>query len=86
MSVSVLDVVEAFVLCLSDVRVPAQVHAAHATGLVEMREGPFQALAAQPQQAQAARAANASTIAIHRVARRRASSSSSVGPRSGSEM
>jgi len=36
-----------------NVCVPAQIYAAHATGLVEMREGPLQPLAAQPQQAQA---------------------------------
>ncbi len=70
---------------LQNVVVAAQMHATHPAGLVEMREGAFQPLAALPQQAPAARAANASTIAIHRVARlgffvqlRR--------PRSGSEM
>src|SRR5262245_45960573 len=54
---------------LSYVRVPAQVHAAHPTGFEEMCEGPFQTLAAQPQEAQAAWAANALTIAIDRGAR-----------------
>src|SRR6188768_3751296 len=36
-----------------------------------MSKGPFQALTAEPQQAQAPRAANAPTIAVHRVASRR---------------
>lgn len=54
---------------LENVRMSAEVHAAHSTGLVEMREGPFQALAAEPQQPLAARAANATTIAIDRLAR-----------------
>ena len=52
-----------------NVGVPAQVHAAHPAGLVEMREGPLQALPTQPQQAQAPCAANASSIAIDRGAR-----------------
>ena len=70
---------------LQNVRVAAQVHAAHPTGFVEMRKGSFQALAAAPQQPLSARAANASSIAIHGVA--------GAGcflpvppPRSGSEM
>jgi hypothetical protein len=49
---------------LQDVRVTTEVHAAHSTGLVEMSEGPLQALPAKPQQAQPSRAANPSTIAI----------------------
>jgi hypothetical protein len=52
---------------LENVRVPAEMQAAHAAGLVEMGEGPFQSLAAEPQQTQAARTSNAPTIAIHRV-------------------
>jgi hypothetical protein len=39
---------------LQNVGVRAKVHAAHPAGLVEMREGPLQALPTQPQQAQAA--------------------------------
>src|SRR6516164_4555935 len=54
---------------LADVRVAAQVHTAHPAGLVEMREASFQALTAKPQQTQAACAANAPTIAVHRSAR-----------------
>jgi hypothetical protein len=54
---------------LADVRVATQVHTAHPAGLVEMREGSFQALTAKPQQTQAACAANAPTIAVHRSAR-----------------
>ena len=53
---------------LQNVGVSTKVHASHAAGLVEMREGPLQALAAQPQQSQAPRATNASAIAIDRVA------------------
>ena len=56
---------------LQNVRVPAEVHATHATGLVEMREGSFQALAAESEQALAACATTTSTIAIDRVVRRR---------------
>jgi hypothetical protein len=56
---------------LADVRVAAQVHTAHPAGLVEVREGSFQALTAKPQQTQAACAANAPTIAVHRSARLR---------------
>ena len=48
---------------------PRKVHAAHPAGLIEMREGPLQALAAKPQQTQATRTTNASTIAIDRSAR-----------------
>ena len=51
---------------LQDVGVPSKMHTAHPAGLVEMREGPLQALPTQPQQAQAARAADASPIAIDR--------------------
>jgi hypothetical protein len=54
---------------LSNVQMPAQMHAAHPTGFIEMGEGPFQALAPQPQQAQAARAANATTIPVDRATR-----------------
>jgi hypothetical protein len=50
--------------------VSAEVQAAHPAGLVEMREGPLQSLPAEPQQPLAAGSANASTIAIHRGARR----------------
>ena len=56
---------------LADVRVSAEVHAAHPTGFKEMSEGPFQAVAAQPQQSLAARTANAPAIPIHGVARGR---------------
>ena len=35
---------------LQNVRVSAKVHASHAAGLVEMREGPLQTFAAEPQQ------------------------------------
>ena len=51
---------------LQNVGVSAQVHASHAAGLVEMREGPLQALAAEPEQPQATRATNAPPIAIDR--------------------
>ena len=43
-------------------------HAAHPAGLIEMGKGAFQSLAAEPQQALAASAAHAPTIAVHRVA------------------
>ena len=56
---------------LPNIDVAAEIHAAQAAGLVEMGERPFQSLAAKPQQAEAPRAANAPTIAVHRVARRR---------------
>jgi hypothetical protein len=36
--------------------VPSEVHTAHPAGLVEMREGPLQALATQPQQGRRPRA------------------------------
>jgi hypothetical protein len=49
----------------------AAVHEAHPAGLMGMRTGLFQALPAESQQAQAARATNASTIAVDRVASRR---------------
>jgi len=56
---------------LANVVVAAEMHATHPAGLVEMSKGPFQSLAAEPQQAQATCPPNASTIAVHRVARRR---------------
>src|SRR5215813_5882360 len=46
---------------LANVRMSAEVQASHPTRLVEMREGPFQALAAEPQQPLTARTANATT-------------------------
>src|ERR1043165_7153092 len=54
---------------LANVRMSAKVHAAHPARLKEMREGPFQAFSSEPQQPLAACAANATTIAIHRLAR-----------------
>ena len=54
-----------------DVRVPAQMRAPHPARLVEMRIRAFQPLAASPLQGVPARAADAPTIRIHRVARRR---------------
>ena len=45
---------------LPNVGVAAEVHAPEAAGFIEMSEGSFQALAAEPQQAQAPRPANAS--------------------------
>src|SRR6266550_4233082 len=54
---------------LANVLMSAEVHAAHPTRLVEMREGSLQALAAEPQQPLAARTANTTTIAIDRIAR-----------------
>src|SRR5262245_38879132 len=48
----------------SNVRVPAQMDTSHPARLKEMGERPFQALTAEPQQAQAACAADASPIAI----------------------
>ena len=56
---------------LADVRAAAKMHPAHPTGLIERGEGPFQTLSAESQQAPAARARNAPTIAVHRVAGRR---------------
>ena len=56
---------------LADVRVSAEVHAAHPAGFKEMSEGPFQAFAAQPQQPLAAGTANAPAIPIHGIARGR---------------
>jgi hypothetical protein len=53
---------------LPDVGVPAQVHTPHAASLIEMSKWPFQALTAEPKQAQTAHATNAATIAIDRVA------------------
>src|SRR5512143_2007057 len=47
---------------LQNVRVSAKEYASHAAGLVEMREGPLQALAAEPQQPQATRTTNAPPI------------------------
>ena len=41
---------------LQNVGGPAEVHAAHPARLVEMREGPLQVFAAEPQQSPAARA------------------------------
>ncbi len=57
----------------------------HATGFVEKRERTFPTLAAEPQQTQAACAANAPTIAVHRVAGVRMLLPV-ASPRSGSEM
>lgn len=51
----------------------AELHAAHAVGLMEMRKGAFQPLTAKPQQAQATCAANVPTIAGHGVAGGRSS-------------
>ena len=50
-----------------DIGMPAQMHAAHPAGLVEMGVGPFQELAALSQQPVPARAPNATTIRIHRL-------------------
>jgi hypothetical protein len=54
----------------ADVRVAAEVRAAHSAGLIEMSKGPFQSFTTELQQAQAARTANAVTIAVHCVAGR----------------
>ena len=53
---------------LSNIGVSAQVYSAHPSCFVEVRERPFEALAAEPQQAQAPRRANPPTIPVHRVA------------------
>jgi len=52
---------------LEDVRVAAQMRAAHPTGVVEIREGAFDTLAPLTHQAPAARPTNPSTIGIHQV-------------------
>ena len=52
---------------LEDVAVSAQVHAAHAPGLVEMGVGTFEPFAAPAQQPLPARAANPPPVGIHRV-------------------
>jgi len=54
---------------LPTVGVTAEVHAAHATGLIEMGKRSFRAFTAEPQEAQAACPANSATIAVHRAAR-----------------
>ena len=54
-----------------DVGMPAQMHAAHPAGLVEMRVGPFQQLAPLPQQPFPACASDPSAVGIHGVPRRR---------------
>src|SRR5262245_7645168 len=56
---------------LPNVGVAAEVHAAHAASLIKMGKRPFESLATEPQQAHASWAANAPTIAVHRVARLR---------------
>src|SRR5262245_61346286 len=83
---------------LPNVGVAAEVHTTKAAGFIEMGEGPFQALAAEPEQAQAPPTTNAPTITVHRVARFGVLlpvSSAAIGlgdvaafrlPRSGSEM
>ena len=48
---------------LENVLVTAQVHTPHAARPIEMREGPFEPLAALPQQALAAHAANPPAVA-----------------------
>ena len=55
---------------LEDVGVAAQIHPAHAPGLVEMGIGALQPFAALPQQASPAGTPNAPPVAIHRGARR----------------
>src|SRR5688572_24360405 len=55
---------------LPNVRVSAEIQPAHPAGLIEMREGPFEALAAEPQQAEASRTVDPPTITVHRVAGR----------------
>lgn len=54
---------------LQDVGVAAEVHAAHAAGVVDMSEGAFEELATPPQQAQATGPADPSTYPLDRVAR-----------------
>ena len=68
---------------LEDIGVTAQMRAAHPAGVVEMREGAFDPLAALTHQAPAARATNPPPIGIHRV-RAAGSSDQSRRPRSGS--
>ena len=51
---------------LQDVRVAAQMGAAHAARVVEMREGAFGPFAPLTHQATAARSTNPTTIVIHR--------------------
>ena len=48
---------------LEDIRVAAQIRAAHPTGVVEMREGAFDPLAPLAHQAPAARSTNPPTLA-----------------------
>jgi hypothetical protein len=55
---------------LQNVRVSAQIHAAQATGFIEMCKMVFKAFATQPQQSLPARATDAPAIAIDGVARR----------------
>src|ERR1700675_1720347 len=51
---------------LEDVRVAAQMRAAHPTGVIEMREGAFDPLPPLMHQAPAAQATNPPPIGIHR--------------------
>jgi hypothetical protein len=53
---------------LPNVRVPAQVRAAQAAGLIEMSERALQSCTAQPQEALATRTADTPTVPIHGVA------------------
>ena len=55
---------------LQDVGMPAQMHAAHPSGLIEMRVGTFQPLAPLPQQPLPTGAPNPPTISIHGLPRR----------------
>jgi hypothetical protein len=56
---------------LADVRVAAEMHAAHPTGLIEMGKAPFQTLPAESQPAKPASTTNAPTVTVHCVAGRR---------------
>src|SRR6202163_1456679 len=50
---------------LEDIRVAAQIRAAHPTGVIEMREGAFDPLAPLTHQAPAARSTNPAPISIY---------------------
>src|SRR4051795_252531 len=51
---------------LQDVRVPTQMRPPHPARVIDMREGPFDALAPLPHQAASAGATHATSIAIYR--------------------
>jgi hypothetical protein len=66
-----IEAADAHQQSLEDVGVSAEMRASQAAGLVEMRAGAFEALAAPPLKGAAARPADAPTIRVDRVAGRR---------------